>query len=167
MVACMIIPDKTKDIVKNLFETGQSFQDIAEATGVTVNQIKTLKARGKWTRQPKKQLAMAEAQLVKDDAEAADILAAADEALHANPGKRHSAMVFKRVHAALAGLKTLPPLKTWKDIEMADKIARRAAGLDREGSGSGTVINLGIIAGGYKPKLAPSKKVVDLRDVGE
>jgi hypothetical protein len=71
-------------------------------------------------------------------------------------------LIFKRVHAALAGLKTLPPLKTWKDIEMADKIARRAAGLDREGAGGGTVINLGIISSGYKPKVAPPKKVVDI-----
>jgi hypothetical protein len=161
----MLIPEKTKDIIKNLFESGQSFPDIAEATGIPINEVKALKAKGKWGRQPKKQLAMAEAQLVNDEADAADILAAAEEALHTNPGKRHSDMVFKKVHAALTGLKSLPPLKNWKDIELADKIARRAAGLDREGSGGGTVINLGIIAGGYKPRLAPSKKVVDLQVV--
>lgn len=159
----MLIPEKTKDIIRNLFESGQSFPDISEATGVPVNEIKVLKSKGRWTRQPKKQIAMATTNLAVDAAEAADILAAADEALHTNPGKRHSALVFKRVHAALAALKTLPPLKTWKDIEMADKIARRAAGLDREGAGGGTVINLGIIAGGYKPKIAPSKKVVDIQ----
>jgi hypothetical protein len=158
----MLIPEKTKDIIRNLFESGQSFPDISEATGVPVNEIKALKSKGRWTRQPKKQIALATANLAKDDADAADILAAADEALHNNPGKRHSALIFKRVHAALAGLKTLPPLKTWKDIEMADKIARRAAGLDREGAGGGTVINLGIISSGYKPKVAPPKKVVDI-----
>jgi hypothetical protein len=158
----MLIPDKTKEVIKNLFESGKSFPDIAETTGIPVVEIKSLKSKGKWVRQPKKQLALAEAQVADDEAAAADILAAADEALQTNPGKRHSAMVFKRVHAAIAGIKTLPPLKTWKDIEMADKIARRAAGLDREGAGGGTVINLGIIAGGYKPKLAPSKKVIDL-----
>jgi hypothetical protein len=158
----MLISDKNKELIRTLFESGQSFPDISEATGVPVNEVKALKARGKWLRKPAKQLAMAEEQLVADDAEASDILAAAEEALHTNPGKRHSAMVFKKIHAALASLKTLPPLKNWKDIELADKIARRAAGLDREGAGGGTVINLGIIAGGYKPKLAPSKKVIDL-----
>ena len=163
----MLIPEKTRDVIKKLFESGQSFPDIAEATGIPVVEIKALKREGKWTRQPKQQLAAAEAQVADDEAHAADILAAADEALQTNPGKRHSAMVFKRVHAALAGLKTLPPLKNWKDIEMADKIARRAAGLDREGAGGGTVINLGIIAGGYKPKLAPSKKVIDLEPSSE
>lgn len=163
----MLIPEKTRDVIKKLFESGQSFPDIAEATGIPVVEIKALKREGKWTRQPKQQLAAAEAQVADDEADAADILAAADEALQTNPGKRHSAMVFKRVHAALAGLKTLPPLKNWKDIEMADKIARRAAGLDREGAGGGTVINLGIIAGGYKPKLAPSKKVIDLEPSSE
>lgn len=126
------------------------------------NEVRELRRKHKWSRVPGKQLQLAEADTEQDVAEAADILAAADEALQTNPGKRHSAMVFKRVHAAIAGIKTLPPLKTWKDIEMADKIARRAAGLDREGAGGGTVINLGIIAGGYKPKLAPSKKVIDL-----
>jgi hypothetical protein len=163
----MLIPEKTKDIIRNLFESGQSYPDIAEATGIPVNEIKSLKSKGRWVRQPKKQVALAETQLANDEADAADILAAADEALQTNPGKRHSAMVFKRVHAALAGMKSLPPLKNWKDIELADKIARRAAGLDREGAGGGTVINLGIIAGGYKPKLAPSKKVVDLDSLGE
>ena len=163
----MLIPEKTRDVIKKLFESGQSFPDIAEATGIPVVEIKALKREGKWTRQPKQQLAAAQAQVADDVADAADILAAADEALQTNPGKRHSAMVFKRVHAALAGLKTLPPLKNWKDIEMADKIARRAAGLDREGAGGGTVINLGIIAGGYKPKLAPSKKVIDLEPSSE
>jgi hypothetical protein len=163
----MLIPEKTRDVIRKLFESGQSFPDIAEATGIPVVEIKALKREGKWTRQPKQQLAAAEAQVADDEADAADILAAADEALQTNPGKRHSAMVFKRVHAALAGLKTLPPLKNWKDIEMADKIARRAAGLDREGAGGGTVINLGIIAGGYKPKLAPSKKVIDLEPSSE
>lgn len=163
----MLIPEKTKDVIKNLYESGQSFPDIAEATGIPVTEVKSLKVKGRWVRNPKKQLAVAETQLVTDEAEAADILAAADEALHTNPGKRHSAMVFKKVHAALAGMKSLPPLKNWKDIEMADKIARRAAGLDREGAGGGTVINLGIIAGNYKPRVAPSKKVVDLRDAGE
>jgi hypothetical protein len=158
----MLIPEKTRDVIRKLFESGQSFPDIAEATGVPVVEVKALKKEGKWTRQPKQQLARAEAQVADDEAAAADILAAADEALQTNPGKRHSAMVFKRVHAALAAIKTLPPLKTWKDIEMADKIARRAAGLDREGAGGGTVINLGIISGSYKPKLAPGKKVIDV-----
>ena len=163
----MLIPEKTRDVIRKLFESGQSFPDIAEATGIPVVEIKSLKREGKWTRQPKQQLAAAEAQVADDAADAADILAAADEALQTNPGKRHSAMVFKRVHAALAGLKTLPPLKNWKDIEMADKIARRAAGLDREGAGGGTVINLGIISGSYKPKLAPAKKVIDLEAAAE
>lgn len=163
----MLIPEKTRDVIKKLYESGQSFPDIAEATGIPVVEIKALKSKGKWTRQPDKQLAAAEAQVADDEADAADILAAADEALQTNPGKRHSAMVFKRVHSALAGLKSLPPLKNWKDIELADKIARRAAGLDREGAGGGTVINLGIIAGGYKPKLAPSKKVIDLETAPE
>lgn len=163
----MLIPEKTKEVIKSLYESGQSYPDIAEATGIPVTEIKSLKARGKWGRRPDKQLARAETQVVNDEADAADILAAADEALQTNPGKRHAAMVFKKVHAALAGMKTLPPLKNWKDIELADKIARRAAGLDREGAGGGTVINLGIIAGGYKPKLAPGKKVVDLNTSGE
>lgn len=161
----MLIPDKTKDIIKDLYESGKSYPDIAELTGVPAKEVRSLKTKGKWVRQPNKQIALAEVEEQHGDAEAADILAAAEEALHTNPGKRHSAMVFKRVHAALAGLKSLPPLKNWKDIELADKIARRAAGLDREGSGSGTVINLGIISGNYKPRLAPSKKVVDIRDV--
>lgn len=158
----MIVPEKTRVIIQNLYESGKSLPDIAAATGVPANEVRELRRKHKWSRVPGKQLQLAEADTEQDVAEAADILAAADEALQTNPGKRHSAMVFKRVHAAIAGIKTLPPLKTWKDIEMADKIARRAAGLDREGAGGGTVINLGIIAGGYKPKLAPSKKVIDL-----
>lgn len=159
----MLVSDKTLAIIKNLYESGSSFNDISEISGVPLKEVKALRTRHRWTRVPGKQLALAESGADDDLAEASEILAAADEALNTNPGKRHSALVFKRTHAALAALKSLPPLKTWKDIELADKIARRAAGLDREGAGGGTVINLGIIAGGYKPTVAPGKKIIDLQ----
>lgn len=157
----MLLPQKTVATIQNLYESGHSFADIASITGVPIKEVKSQRTKNRWVRVPGRQVA-AEGEAEGDESEAADILAAADEALQTNPGKRHSAMVFKRVHAALAAIKTLPPLKTWKDIEMADKIARRAAGLDREGAGGGTVINLGIISGSYKPKLAPGKKVIDV-----
>lgn len=148
----MIIPEKTVEKIRVLYQSGKAVADIAEATGVPATQISALKRKEKWKREEGVMLAV-QAEVQKHDALAAKELLEVAESSLAAGGKAHSELIFKKAHAALAATK-LPPLKTWKDIEIADRIARRAAGLDKEGGGGRPIINLGILAGGFQPKPA-------------
>ena len=47
-------------------------------------------------------------------------------------GELHRELAFKLANDALKVLKKGPRLENWRDIERADKIARRAAGLESE-----------------------------------
>lgn len=57
----------------------------------------------------------------------------------AEKGEQHRALAFGLSHTALAKSKP-PALQTWRDMEIADKMARRAAGLDSEGATGNTNI---------------------------
>lgn len=50
----------------------------------------------------------------------------------AEKGDQHRALAFSLAHTSLQKASVEPP-QTWRDVELADRIARRAAGLD-EGS---------------------------------
>jgi hypothetical protein len=60
-------------------------------------------------------------------------------------GQAYAARVFKKV-SALVDQANLPPPKNWKDAEIADKIARRAAGLDTADVQINTVVGIGGMA---------------------
>jgi len=47
-------------------------------------------------------------------------------------GELHRELAFRLANDALKALKKAPRLDNWQDIERADKIARRAAGLESE-----------------------------------
>jgi hypothetical protein len=161
----MITPPKIQETVKTLIEAGRSLSDIAEVTEIPVKEIAAMKRRNKWKPKPAAMLAEQEQEQESEEAsvEAAEVLAKTEQSLLSG-GREHSEMVYKKVNSALRALKKLPPLKTWKDIEMADRIARRAVGLDKEGA-KNTIINLGIVSGGFAPK--PAKKIVDIPNTDE
>ena len=60
-------------------------------------------------------------------------------------GQAYAARVFKKV-SSLVDQANLPPPKNWKDAEIADKIARRAAGLDTADVQITTVVGMGGMA---------------------
>lgn len=157
----MIIPEKTQQTIQTLYEGGRSIKDISEVTGIPVPEINTLKRKGQWKKSEGLMIALQNEIQKGETSEAQEIMLAAESAMSSG-GKEHAEMVFKQVHASLKALKKMPPLKTWKDIETADRIARRAAGMDKENGGGNTIINLGIVAGGFRPREAALKKVVDV-----
>ena len=60
----------------------------------------------------------------------------------AEKGERHRGLAFEMAHNALKMAKyARPTVEGWQDIEKADKMARRAAGLDTEGSSN---VNIGL-----------------------
>ena len=62
-------------------------------------------------------------------------------------GEAYRKMVFGKT-ASLVEQATLAPPKNWKDVEIADKIARRAAGLDNLETQVNTIIGLGSLEDG-------------------
>jgi transposase len=61
----------------------------------------------------------------------------------AEKGERHRETVFSIAEKALQNAKLQGP-KTWRDADIVDRMARRAAGLDN-GEGSSPFINIGIL----------------------
>lgn len=79
--------------------------------------------------------------------EAAKTAAIAGAASWAEKGERHRKMVFEKTTAMLEQA-TLAPPKNWKDAEIVDKMARRAAGLDNLETQVNTIIGLGSLDDG-------------------
>lgn len=73
----------------------------------------------------------------------------------AERGEEHRAMVFEKANGALRKAKLQAP-KTWKDAEIADKMARRSAGLENAEIVQQTLVNLQAISGGPRPPKPPT-----------
>ena len=74
----------------------------------------------------------------------------------ASLGQRYRQMIFGHVNSALESLNLEPP-KTWRDFEIADRMARKAVGLE---SGEGTTIQTIIPIGdnfGVERDVTPAK----------
>ena len=56
-------------------------------------------------------------------------------------GKKHAELVFEKGSKAIAKSKITPP-RNWKDFEIADKVTRRAAGLDTAENVQQTLIQI-------------------------
>jgi hypothetical protein len=60
----------------------------------------------------------------------------------AQKAERHRVLAFDFAHSALkAAAKTPPPIESWRDVDLADRCARRNAGLDSE---EGSRISIGM-----------------------
>lgn len=59
-------------------------------------------------------------------------------------GKAYRDMVYAKAQNALEKSAVAPP-KTWKDLEVADRIARRTIGLDNEQAQNNTIVNLAVL----------------------
>lgn len=72
---------------------------------------------------------------------ALELAAVAVAATLAERGEKHREEVFEKASGALKKAKLKPP-RNWKDADIADKMARRAAGLDNLESVSQTLIQI-------------------------
>jgi hypothetical protein len=59
-------------------------------------------------------------------------------------GKAYRDMVYEKAKVALEKSAVAPP-KTWKDLEVADRVARRTIGLDNEQAQNSTIVNLAVL----------------------
>ncbi len=158
----MIIAPAVVQQIKLLWESGQDAAAISAAMGISTKEINALKKKGQWTRKSGLMLSHAKAKNKVAKADAASVLA---EVMAGDKGaaKAHATAVFVMTSAALRGIKTMPKIKSVKDFEIMDRVARRSIGLDKDSSNGGaTVINLGIVAGGFVPQRAEGGKPVDV-----
>jgi hypothetical protein len=153
----MIFSEEMLGQLQILVEGGLSATEIEESTGIPRKEIQALKRTHRWKVDP---AAVASRELDVMDVESADrekIIADVDAGgAIAAAGEGHATRLFAKVSAHLLSMKKLPAIKTWKDVQIADTIARRAARMDTGDGGGGnkTVINLGIVAGGRMLPIA-------------
>lgn len=68
----------------------------------------------------------------------------------AEKAEEHRAKIFEMATRALEKAQ-VPPPKNWRDAETADRMARRAAGLDDGAEGQRTLVQIGLLRGGPDP----------------
>lgn len=83
-------------------------------------------------------------------------------------GREYRDMVYAKATHAIEKAVLQPP-KTWKDVDIADRVARRTIGLDSEAGSNSAVINLAVLnreIGGPEPLFEP-ESVTELSVAGE
>lgn len=132
-------------------EKGMGFAAIAKATGLTVSAIGTRSSRDQWMTPARRAAALAGEG--KDPATASDLLALAEnvslgldsEAEKVIRPKKKGGYVEtladKVQLKVLRALMVMPDPKTWRDLNTADMMVRRALGLDKNVSRTTTLFN--------------------------
>lgn len=134
------IPKETWDAVKVSYLAGLSTKEIAQQYGLEEQTVATKVCKAGWNKIIKDSIKT----VVPDNKileKTADLL----EMDWKNKGAGHRAHVFKIAHEALKKA-SLPAPRSWKDAQIADNMARKAAGLDEE-KGAVAVVNVGWMHG--------------------
>lgn len=143
------------EAIKTLVVSGVSFKEVSDTTGVAWATIRKKAQRERWpypaavARKAKEMMKSVSKPLVRADNGSVqsvtepilepDLLSkAADSWLER--AENHRLLSYDIAHKALKGAKSVP-IRGWRDIDTADKMARRAAGLD---STEGTTVNVGL-----------------------
>lgn len=150
------IPKETWDAVKVSYLAGLSTKEIAQQYGLEEQTVATKVCKAGWNKIIKEAVQTVKP---KDEilAKTADLL----EMDWKNKGAGHRAHVFKIAHEALKKA-SLPAPRSWKDAQIADNMARKAAGLDEE-RGAVAVVNVGWMHGTIG--AAPTRIENDVLDV--
>lgn len=132
------IPKETWDAVKVSYLAGLTPKQIAQQYGLCEQTVSTKVCKAGWNK------------IIKDSIKTVvpeeNILAKTAEILEMDwktKGAGHRAHVFKMAHEALKRSQ-LPTPRSWKDAQIADNMARKAAGLDEE-RGNTAVVNIGFL----------------------
>ena len=138
------ISEKTWEAIKAACISGMGFSAAARAFGI--NNVHTIIMKCRRNRWPIPARIQERAKALQEGRDKAHKLAHernrnSDQALEVlaedwvSRGEAHRALIYELTNAALRKTsKQPPPLRDWSDIERADRAARRACGLDREGS---------------------------------
>lgn len=132
------IPKDTWKAVKVAYLSGLSTKEIARQYGIGEQTVATKVCKEGWNRIIKESISSVEPKQ--------DILEKTAELLEMdwkNKGAGHRAHVFKIAHEALKRA-SLPAPKSWKDAQIADNMARKAAGLE-ESNAMTAVVNVGFL----------------------
>lgn len=132
------------DAIRIEFSHGVSIPTLAKKYEVSEGTLKARSSREKWIEmRPEAHATKTQPPVVEAAKEVAKTVAES----WAEKGERYRKMVFGKT-ASLVEQATLNPPKNWKDVEIADKIARRAAGLDNLETQVNTIIGLGSLDDG-------------------
>lgn len=133
------------------FSHGVTLRELSEKYGVQELTLRKRSSREKWCdMRPEKHVT----NMSHTITEAAKSVGAS----WAEKGESYRSMVFDKVSQSVKAA-SLPPPKNYRDLEAADKIVRRAAGLDNMETQVNTIIGIGGMDSG--PALA-SEVVVDV-----
>lgn len=154
-----IIPKEVWAAIEEGCRDGLTLKALSEKYGVLERTILTVATRNGWLR-PRKQVKTALNQAseeLKTTCQEKNIAVPPREVDWADEAKSYRKMIFDKTKGALE-IATLEPPKTWRDAEIADRMARKAVGLE---SGETTVVQTIIPIGkgdfGVERDVTPSK----------
>lgn len=127
------------DLIEKFCIAGGSYADAAAEFNVKVDTIRKRSARYSWP--VPKAIAQAAMSLPARQKKVNEAIIQQKAKSWDEKGEEHRRVAFDKAHAALAKMKPTPP-KNWREAEAADKIARRAAGLDTADTVNQTLIQL-------------------------
>ena len=116
---------------------GLSYRDAAEKFGVKENTVAQRAKREGWK----------VTDLERAEVERAKALSGAVRESWADRGEAHRRTMFDLASGAISKATVQAP-KNWRDLETADKIARRAAGLEDADAQGRTIVNLALLGDG-------------------
>jgi transposase len=145
------IPKETWLAVKTCYLSGMSTKDIAERFEINMDTVVTRVCKAGWNKlrvlpesvPVERSMVEKVAEILEDDWK--------------SKGSAHRRMMFSKANTALREA-NLPAPRTWKDAQIADQIARKAAGLDEDENKMTAVVNIGWLqetAGSAITKIEP------------
>lgn len=151
------IPKETWLAVKTCYLSGMSRKDIADRFGINYDTVVTRICKAGWHKlRVLPQSVPVERSMVE---KVADML----EEDWKNKGSAHRRLVFEKANSALREA-NLPAPRTWKDAQIADSMARKAAGLEDAENTKSTIVNVGWLqqtAGGAVTKIDATSEIID------
>lgn len=126
-----LTPEQWDEIRQNVISGKATTDSEARRVGVAPSNIRKKSIREGWNKRARDKAAL---EVTKSWIEKAE---------------EHRQRMFAMATEALNQAK-LPPPKNWRDAETADKIARRAAGLE-DSDGQKTLVSIGLLRGGPEP----------------
>lgn len=128
--------------VRDAYVAGIKPSDISRMFGPSITTIMKRAERHHWSAPTK--LARMRKQIEMNKSAKADLTSALEQ-LSQEKVMEHRAYIARLATEKIKQAKIAPP-KNWRDVDLVDKMARRALGLD-DGPQQQTLINLGVLGG--------------------
>jgi len=113
---------------------GLNYKDISEKIGASHEAVRQRASREKWDQ-------FRPSQGDRNIVTACHAAASVVKSTLSERANAYAGRVFDKVSGLVEGA-SLPPPKNWKDLEVADRVARRAGGLDRPEAMAAVQVNM-------------------------